>query len=137
MRKGNHRHHKIWRMGFAPVLLFVIISYFILFIKFVIAGSNFPKITAVVELWGWIAISFAFGSVFMLYRCSRTEFRTPLTIDLNSSLYTGDWSQLCPTCKIIRPVRSKHCPSCNHCVEQFDHHCPWISNCVGKGSSLL
>ncbi|KAL1193990.1 putative protein S-acyltransferase 23 [Cardamine amara subsp. amara] len=43
-----------------------------------------------------------------------------------------NWSQLCPTCKIIRPVRSKHCPSCKRCVEQFDHHCPWISNCVGK-----
>ncbi|XP_077217128.1 putative protein S-acyltransferase 23 isoform X2 [Tasmannia lanceolata] len=56
-----------------------------------------------------------------------------LNIDLNySSVWTGNWSQLCPTCKIIRPVRSKHCPSCKHCVEQFDHHCPWISNCVGK-----
>ncbi|KMZ56706.1 putative protein S-acyltransferase 23 [Zostera marina] len=147
MRKGNQWHHKIWRMGFAPVLLFVIISYSILFIKFVIAGSNFPKITAVVGLWGWIAVSFAFGSVFMLYRCSSKDpgfvkshssynltdvEDMPLTIDLNSSIYTGNWSQLCPTCKIIRPLRSKHCPSCNHCVEQFDHHCPWISNCVGK-----
>lgn len=56
-----------------------------------------------------------------------------LDVDLNNpSLSVGDWSQLCPTCKIIRPVRSKHCPVCKHCVEQFDHHCPWISNCVGK-----
>ncbi|KAK9110924.1 hypothetical protein Scep_018443 [Stephania cephalantha] len=56
-----------------------------------------------------------------------------LNTDLSdSSIWMGNWSQLCPTCKIIRPVRSKHCPICKRCVEQFDHHCPWISNCVGK-----
>ncbi|GMP38729.1 hypothetical protein CsSME_00009874 [Camellia sinensis var. sinensis] len=61
-----------------------------------------------------------------------------VNIDLNnSSIWTGNWSQLCPTCKIIRPVRSKHCPTCKHCVEQFDHHCPWISNCVGKDVIML
>ncbi|CAM8981257.1 unnamed protein product [Rhodiola kirilowii] len=56
-----------------------------------------------------------------------------LKIDLKSSpIWKGNWSQLCPSCKIIRSVRSKHCASCDRCVEQFNHHCPWISNCVGK-----
>ncbi|KAI3516644.1 hypothetical protein L1887_15567 [Cichorium endivia] len=56
-----------------------------------------------------------------------------LTIDLtNTASWSGNWSQLCPTCKIMISVRSEHCPTCKCCVEQFDHHCPWISNCVGK-----
>ncbi|KNC55340.1 ankyrin [Thecamonas trahens ATCC 50062] len=43
-------------------------------------------------------------------------------------------SNLCPTCLIIRPLRSKHCSTCGVCVERFDHHCPWLGVCVGKNN---
>ncbi|WOK92268.1 putative protein S-acyltransferase 23 [Canna indica] len=132
--------------GYAPILLFVIIILMVLFLNSIMLGPSFPKVTAVVGLWGWIGLSLAVGSLIMFYRCSSKDpgFIKPdsgksshasdplLDIDLNNSVWIGNWSQLCATCKIIRPVRSKHCPYCMHCVEQFDHHCPWISNCVGK-----
>ncbi|KAI9120337.1 hypothetical protein K1719_007370 [Acacia pycnantha] len=136
-------------IGYAPILFCIIIFEMFLFTNSVIAGSSFQKITADVGLWAWTALSLAAGSLIMLYRCSSKDpgyikrqgdsgalgdVEDPLlNIDLNSSsVWTGNWSQLCPTCKIIRAVRSKHCPTCKRCVEQFDHHCPWISNCVGK-----
>lgn len=152
-------HSKRWRdkvcsgktgnSSCAPVLFCIAMIVIILFINTVLVAPNLTKVTAVVGLWGWICVSLAVCSLIMLYRCSskdpgyikksgslgnHTDAEDPLlNINLNnSSIWTGNWSQLCPTCKIIRPVRSKHCPTCKRCVEQFDHHCPWISNCVGK-----
>uniref|UniRef100_A0A0E0F6I2 S-acyltransferase n=1 Tax=Oryza meridionalis TaxID=40149 RepID=A0A0E0F6I2_9ORYZ len=133
------------KIGYAPILFCFLIVLITLFLNSIIFAPNFSRITAAVGIWSWGAISLAFASLVMFYRVSRKnpgyiqantkrlDPKEPLMeIDLNSSAWTGNWSQLCPTCKIIRPMRSKHCPTCKHCVEQFDHHCPWISNCVGR-----
>ncbi|NP_001295695.1 probable protein S-acyltransferase 23 [Jatropha curcas] len=142
---------KIGDTGYAPILFSIVIALMFLFINSVLSAPNLPKVTAVVGLWGFTALSLAVVSLIMFYRCSSrdpgfikrledlgkdADIEDPLlNIDLNySSIWMGNWSQLCPTCKIIRPVRSKHCSTCKRCVEQFDHHCPWISNCVGKRS---
>lgn len=152
---GNFREDKLCfgkmkTIGYAPILPFIMIMLMVLFTNSVLAAPNFTKVTAVVGLWSWITLSLACSSLFILYRCSSKDpgYIKPnsggsvthsagddllLNIDIdNSTIWTGNWSQLCPTCKIIRPMRSKHCASCKRCVEQFDHHCPWISNCVGK-----
>ena len=145
--RGKHFCGMVSDIGYAPILLCIIVFLSILFFNSVVAAPNLKRITAVDGLWSWTALSIAVASLIMFYRCSSKDpgyIKRPgdlgsdtedplLNIDLNtSSVWMGNWSQLCPTCKIIRPVRSKHCPTCKRCVEQFDHHCPWISNCVGK-----
>lgn len=137
---------KIAKLGLAPVLWVLVIGMVLTFMNSVIIPSSLVPITATVGLWGWMTVFLGTGGLFLLYRCSSKDpgyvmpaqsdgkgLEDPLLSQANNpALLAGYWAQLCPTCKIVRPVRSKHCASCNRCVEQFDHHCPWISNCVGR-----
>ena len=40
--------------------------------------------------------------------------------------------RICPKCKIIKSLTTKHCIVCNICVEDFVHHCFWINKCINN-----
>ncbi|GAU11941.1 hypothetical protein TSUD_195650 [Trifolium subterraneum] len=119
-------------------------------VAFFLVATNMPKLTAASGLFAWFGVLLATVGLVMFYRCSSKDpgyigismhddtqnmkdDEPLLKIEINNpALLAGNWSQLCATCKIVRPLRAKHCSTCDRCVEQFDHHCPWVSNCIGK-----
>ncbi|KAI3504148.1 hypothetical protein L1887_32693 [Cichorium endivia] len=82
----------------------------------IVQASKLVKVTAVVGLWGWTAVFLSIASLLMFIRCSSKDSGyvnmsggiknnadvegSLLTIDLtNTASWSGNWSQLCPTCK--------------------------------------
>ncbi|POO01340.1 Transmembrane protein [Trema orientale] len=146
---GNNRLGKLSKLGLAPFLWCIIFVLLVTYTHSVIIASKMPKLTAGSGFIAWLGVFLATAGLVMFYRCSSKDpgyvqmnVHDPqnmkddeplLKIEINNpALLAGNWSQLCATCKIVRPLRAKHCSTCDRCVEQFDHHCPWVSNCIGK-----
>ncbi|KAL7097109.1 hypothetical protein ACP275_10G122400 [Erythranthe tilingii] len=140
---------KLSKLGLAPFLWCIIFLMLVAYIHSVVTASNLPRLTAGFGLFAWMGVFLATVGLILFYRCSskdpgfiRMNMHNQenmkddepfLKVEINNpALLDGNWSQLCATCKIVRPLRAKHCSTCDRCVEQFDHHCPWVSNCIGK-----
>ncbi|CAN0901130.1 Protein S-acyltransferase 24 [Linum grandiflorum] len=146
---GTGRLGRLSKLGLAPLLWCIIFILLVTYVHSVIMASNLPQLTAGAGFVAWLGVLLASGGLVTFYRCSskdpgyiRMNVHDPqnmkddeplLKTEINNpALLAGNWSQLCATCKIVRPIRAKHCSTCDRCVEQFDHHCPWVSNCIGK-----
>ena len=49
----------------------------------------------------------------------------------NINVINNEQMQLCHSCHIVRPLRSKHCRVQRKCILLFDHYCPFVGNTIG------
>lgn len=50
----------------------------------------------------------------------------------NSNDDDGTFPPVCHTCRVCKPLRSKHCKLQRCCIQKFDHFCPFVGNTVGR-----
>ncbi|KAK9823611.1 hypothetical protein WJX72_004215 [[Myrmecia] bisecta] len=139
-----------------PVIWSLIIGLVTLFVYQVVQNTSFPPLTVPVAAWSWVVVISASLGLILLYKTTTADpgfvahgrqsnskntsnsgngerYNHYKSLD-SPALWAGNWSQLCVTCKIVRPLRCKHCGTTDRCVELFDHFCPWVGNCIGKGN---
>merc|ERR1712039_879812 len=46
----------------------------------------------------------------------------------------NETQNVCITCKINVPLRSKHCKELDRCVYRYDHFCPFIGTAIGRSN---
>lgn len=95
-------------------------------------SSYFVKLSVIVTV--------ALPYIFLYLSCaSDPGYITNETHSYHMSLYPYDYGifhpgNVCRTCNILKPARSKHCSLCKRCVAKADHHCVFINSCVGYGN---
>ena len=66
----------------------------------------------------------------------RSAYEAALAAAANGTMPESASMPLCHTCRIIKPLRSKHCNVLKRCVPMFDHYCPYINNTIGGANYM-
>ncbi|KJZ74653.1 hypothetical protein HIM_06003 [Hirsutella minnesotensis 3608] len=117
----------------------------VIFFLIILVVSEYMFLPEAWPLFGWFTKLTVVITVFMPYLflylacASDPGYITPENHAYHMSLYPYDYAlfhpgNVCKTCRLLKPARSKHCSVCKRCIARADHHCIFINSCVGYGN---
>jgi len=104
-----------------------------------------PKVGTEAQHYAYAAINVLMQYAYLRIHCSepgeagigikgRQRYEEALQMASDGKCSAEDSMPLCHTCRIVKPLRSKHCSVRKRCVPMFDHYCPYIHNTIGGGN---
>jgi hypothetical protein len=119
--------HTAWWLGSVAVMVFVY------FQKLATDASMFSPWLNVCWLvcFPVVMLSYAKGATMDMGRVPRSRDDMFAGLKVVESGAEIDPSRYCTTCKVRRPLRSKHCRFTGQCVARYDHYCVWFNCPVG------
>ncbi|XP_057307064.1 uncharacterized protein LOC130645186 [Hydractinia symbiolongicarpus] len=132
------RHKKWYKLAqvlchCGPVILFIIASIVIYFVKLI--EINFKKskskwipiLHSVIAVYLWINVTFNYFAA-MVTKAGKPPSREELNL-LRKNI--PEHLDYCSTCERVRTYGTHHCRNCNTCIRMLCHHSSFINNCVG------
>ncbi|KAL2021690.1 hypothetical protein VTK56DRAFT_6782 [Thermocarpiscus australiensis] len=115
----------------------VLIFFFLLFSvgEYLYLPTAWPQLGPFAKVTGTVAMILPYLFLY-LSAFSDPAYITPANHAAEMARYPYDYTlfhpgNACPTCRLLKPARSKHCSVCRRCIARNDHHCIFINNCVG------
>jgi len=147
------RDHFWTQKGMAVACLGLIVGLMLMFTHYVMFADGVATMNVTLAFWSLLVLASASGGLYYMKRVSQADPGVVTASILSSirrgarpssaahdvderlnhsELWSGNWNQLCVTCKIVKPFGTKHCAVRDKCVARFDHYCPWMGNAIGK-----
>eukprot|EP01105_Mastigella_eilhardi_P018060 TRINITY_DN4172_c0_g1_i3.p1 TRINITY_DN4172_c0_g1~~TRINITY_DN4172_c0_g1_i3.p1 ORF type:complete len:475 (-),score=103.05 TRINITY_DN4172_c0_g1_i3:878-2302(-) len=128
LRVKAHTPSPFFRCWFSTA---VVLSYF----------AYFKKIYAVMPFW--VDLFFCVVFFWMTTSFYMVTISNPGVLPINTAtvkviedaIASGTpLLDFCPSCLLIKPLRSKHCSTNDVCISRFDHYCLWTACSVGQAN---
>jgi palmitoyltransferase ZDHHC13/17 len=93
--------------------------------------AGLHTMNAIIQTCWWICFLMCLFKDPSAVSCTKENYDAQLDA-IGNAVNNDDLPSLCHTCRVRRPLRSKHCKFAKYCINKFDHFCPFVGNAVGR-----
>lgn len=123
-----------WRIVFLSNLLGSLVSFELVMSETLSDLSVLHLFNTIFQTVFWICFTMCLQKNTAIVRteeCGNAVYESALS-QIGNAVDEFNLPNVCHSCRVRRPLRSKHCKFQRRCVHKFDHFCPFVYNTVSR-----